>query len=133
MDEPPHASVHPPPSVVTTDSEPSSLAVKRLLRHSDLENLTTFQNRFARTRPSSEQTNVMMDSIMSLNSNQDQNSTSDLEPQRSPRRSLTSTSSTKKWPLQDGRLQVRYFVCVLIHLKAGLLTSVSFKNHRLLL
>lgn len=105
MDESHHASVHPPPSVITTDSEPSSLPVKRLLRHSDLENLTTFQTRFARTRHSSEQTNAMMDNIMSLNTTvptQNYIGPNGSEPQ-SPRRSFTST---KKWPLQDGRLQV---------------------------
>jgi hypothetical protein len=106
MDGPPQASLHPLPSVLTTDSEPSSLPVKRLLRHSDLDNLETLQNRYARTRPSFEQTNAMMDNIMSINTSRtsrDLPSSTEHEPQ-SPRRSFTSP---KKWPLQDGRLQVQ--------------------------
>jgi hypothetical protein len=106
MDESPQASLHRPPSVLTTDSEPSSLPVKRLLRHSDTDNLETLQNRYARTRP--DQTNTIMDNFMSVSTprtSRDLPSLNEQEPQ-SPRRSFTSSSSSKKWPLQDGRLQV---------------------------
>ncbi|CAM0139546.1 unnamed protein product [Umbelopsis sp. WA50703] len=103
MDEPLYAPVHPPPSVVTTDSELSSLPVKRLQRHSDLDNLTTLQDRYARTRSNLEQSNAMIDNVMTIDTiplTPPGKSSSEVQ---SPRRSLTVT---KKWPLQDSRLQI---------------------------
>jgi hypothetical protein len=105
MDEPLYAPVHPPPSVVTTDSELSSLPVKRLQRHSDLDNLTTLQDRYARTRSNLEQSNAMIDNVMTIDTiplTPPGKSSSEVQ---SPRRSLTVT---KKWPLQDSRLQVQW-------------------------